>query len=166
MRRFWLVFALLLSLGINLGILSAIALNRQRPPRPPRPPALGIEQMAEALELTGEERRAFVERHRRYWDLREDAREKVAALRREMREGLLGERGDLAALEASIRRAAELNLERELAFARLIVETRASLSGDQRRRYQSFIPEIRGVEPARPFRRRDGPMIDSPPNGR
>lgn len=159
MRRFWLIFALLLSLGINLGIFAAIALNRLRPPRPA---AVGIEQMAERLELAGEVRRTFVEHHRQFWDLREDTREKLAALRRELRAELLAERPDLEKLEAAIRRSAELNREQEIAFAHLVVETRRVLDPDQRRIYQSFIPQLRGFEPPRPFRRRDRPMIDSP----
>ncbi len=73
MKRWWLVIVLLLSVGLNLGILAAIAARRAQPgpgPRDPRPaealnpvadPLPRLPRLADRLGLEGEERRRFID---------------------------------------------------------------------------------------------------------
>src|SRR3954449_6732498 len=72
MRRWWLVIALLLSVGLNVGIFGVIVLRRLGPAlRPPKPPAeMGnpaadplprLPRVADRLGLEGEERRRFLD---------------------------------------------------------------------------------------------------------
>ena len=72
MKRWWLVILLLLSVGLNLGILAAIAAKRaQRPePREPRPaevlnptadPLPRLPRLADRLGLEGEKRERFID---------------------------------------------------------------------------------------------------------
>ena len=74
MRRWWLVIALLLSVGLNVGILAAVATRRFGPGGPggqgakqagaanqPADPLPRLPQLANRLGLEGEERRKFLD---------------------------------------------------------------------------------------------------------
>ncbi|HEV7786074.1 MAG TPA: hypothetical protein VGQ28_12100, partial [Thermoanaerobaculia bacterium] len=71
MKRWWLVIVLLLSLGLNVGILAAVAARRLGPGGPgakaagaanqPPDPLPRLPQLANRLGLEGVERRKFLD---------------------------------------------------------------------------------------------------------
>ena len=71
MRRWWLVIALLLSVGLNLGIFFALAARRHLAPerraarpelvQPANDPLPRLPQLADRLGLEAEERRRFLD---------------------------------------------------------------------------------------------------------
>lgn len=155
MRRWWLVLALLLSVGINVGILSVLAVHRLSPPGPPArmPPAVtaGVERFADHLGLEGESRQRFVELQRGFFESTRKGRERMERLRRQLRRELTARRPDRERVEETLAELARTYAGLEGAFARLVLDTREVLNPRQQREYLRFLARLRaGVEGARP----------------
>lgn len=161
MKRWWLLLALLLSVGINVGILSVLAVHRLRPARPPAaalPPAAGVERLADHLELEGEERRRFVEIQRGFFESTREGRQRMHRLRRQLAGELTARRPDRDRVEAILAELTTTYAEIEGGFARLVLDTREILTPRQQRRYLRFLGRLRaGAEGRRPGPIRPGP---------
>lgn len=165
MRRWWLVLALLLSVGINVGILSVLVVHRLRPPRPPAPmpPVMtaGVERFADHLGLAGEDRRRFVELQRGFFESTREGRERMERLRRQLRRELTARHPDRQRVAETLDELARTYAELEGAFARLVLDSRELLDPRQQREYLRFLARLRagagGVRPGPPPGRRPLP---------
>jgi len=175
MRRWWLAIALLLSLGINVGILSIVAVSRLKPARPlaRELPAVGrgIERLANHLGLEGEERRRFLELQRRFFLETREVRERLAEHRRGMREELSSESPDRERLGEILAEVNRTAAELDRSLVELVLATREVLTRPQQREYFRFLARLRmgeppaGRRPAFRERRPLGPRGEEPPAG-
>jgi hypothetical protein len=148
LRRWWLPILLLLSVGVNVGVLATLVAQRLRPegagaaaadPPPPR-----LAQAADRLRLGGEPRRRFLAIQQELFASSRADRARLAELRRELRLELAGaEAPDLARVDALLRESAAVQLRLERAFARSVVETRELLDPAQERLYLQWLGRLR-----------------------
>lgn len=161
MRRWWLTIALLLSLGVNAGILSVIVLARLFPERPPLPAAPargpGVERLADRLGLAGEPRRRFVELQERFLRDTRGQRERLAELRRELRREITGRRPDERRIDELLGELNAATAALDRALVGLVLDSRELLTWRQQREYFRFLGRLRlGEPPLTP--RRQGPF--------
>jgi Spy/CpxP family protein refolding chaperone len=172
-RRWGLALALLLSLGVNIGILATLAVRRgagappDRPGRPeeprPLPPETGGEaeprrvlRLADRLGLEGEQRRRFVRLHGRFFVETMRLRMEQAETFRELRRELTAPEPDRRRIEELTRASARAHLALQEAMAKNVIAARELLDPDQERLYLDIISRIRppglAGEPDRPRR--------------
>lgn len=173
-RRWWLLVALLLSLGVNIGVLATLAAQRLQgdvqveapePPRPPRPEHL--RHLGRRLELEGEQLERFVTLQQEFLRSSRSERERLHELRHEVRRRLAGPEPEMAAIEPLLEEMAASYLELERLLAAHVLVARDLLDGEAERRYLRFLSRMgpgppgtrRGPGPGE--RRR--PLRDRPP---
>lgn len=171
MRRWWLVVALLLSLGMNVGLLVAVGLRRLAQegritaplvnPGRVAPPAARLERMADRLELAGEERRRFLEIQRRFFETTWKERQTIAWLRRDLRRELTAPAPDRERIDEILAELGRHYASLERAIARTVLETREILDDQQERLYLRFLRRLRPG--AAPPSGREGPGSRSRP---
>lgn len=152
MRRWALLVALLLSVGLNVGILATLAVGRLTQPeveelRRPEELRRHFGGLMERLDLPEETRRPFAEAQRALVREIGEQRLEVERLRRELRRELLAEEPDRQRVEELLAGLAERSAEIERRFAERVLETRALLDPRQERLYLEFLrrmPELRG----------------------
>jgi Heavy-metal resistance len=169
-RRWWLVIALLLSVGLNLGILAALAARRAGPPpgsrRPareaiPNPPggdplAL-LPRLADRLGLEGEDRRKFLDIQLDLYRETSRLRVQLGELHREVRREMTRDEPDRQRVEKLLNDSAQIYLALERSLVNHVLSTRDLLDADQRRQYLALVGRLRvanpgpglGVEPDR-----------------
>lgn len=164
MKRWWLVIALLLSLGLNVGILLTLAVDRHataghpawwgrgRPgmerPGPPggeRPGSPRLERLAGELGLQGEARERFVAIQRHFFEAAVAAHRRRMGLQRQLREELTAPAPDRQRVEKLVEALGENQLAFEKAFTASVLDTRELLDPEQERRYLRFLGRLRGV---------------------
>jgi len=160
MKRWWLVIALLLSLGANIGILASRAFQpRPAPPAalPPPPDPMAppdplatpegrmpvIQRMADELGLEGEKRAAFVEIQRTFFEQTLAARSRMARLQREVRGQVTAEEPDRDQLDEILVELSEAHTDLERAFVRNLLDSREILGPEQERRFMGFLRRLR-----------------------
>ena len=183
MSRWWLILALLLSVGINIGILATLAFQGRSgdggatahgiatgvgpddpaaggtaedpPAREGRLPPV-IRRMADELRLEGEKRAAFVEVQRAFFEQTISARSRMARLQREIRREVTSEDPDREALDRLLVELSSAHTDLERAFVTNLLDSRELLDGDQERRFMRFLRRLRQVrgEVERRFRER------------
>lgn len=164
-----MVIALLLSVGVNVGLVAAIvagrlkapAAAREEPQRQP-PPIARLQRLADRLGLEGEARRRFVAYQRSFFlDTARDRR-RLAEINRELREELLSESPDPQAIDRLTAESSTLYQAIERALAGNVLSTRKLLDPGQERIYLRLIRQLRpgrgplappGTPPAAPWRR-------------
>jgi Spy/CpxP family protein refolding chaperone len=177
-RRWWVIIALLLSLGVNLGLVAAVATRKiaARPDGPgverPRPQDLGGEplprfrRLADHLGLEGEQRRQFLDLQGQLFEETVRVRMRQAESQREVRRELVSREPDQERIDSLLQQSARDFLTLEQALAKNIVATRAILSPEQEEEYLRIVSRIRppgpgGIGPQQqPPRRRLPPMRD------
>jgi hypothetical protein len=182
MRRWWVTIALLLSVGVNVGLLAAVATrklaarDRERPlpgpmePRPPGPsiqnpgeePLPRVHRLADHLGLEGKERSRFLDLQRQFFEETLRVRMHLAETQREVRRELMADEPDRQRIDTLLKEAARDYLALERALAKNVVATRAVLSPAQEEEYLRIISRLRpqgprglGAQP--PPRRRPPP---------
>jgi Spy/CpxP family protein refolding chaperone len=172
-RRWWVVIALLLSLGVNLGLVAAVA-TRRIAARPERPdlqrqkgePLPRFRRLADRLGLEGEQRRRFLDLQGQLFEETVRVRLRQAESQREVRRELVSREPDRERIDALLRQAARDYLTLEQALAKNIVATRAILSPAQEEEYLRIVSRMRPPGPGgfgpqqQPPRRRLPPMRD------
>jgi hypothetical protein len=150
-KRGWIVIVLLISLGMNLGLLLSALLGRpgDSPPRRGGPVA-GVERMAAELELAPEERRRFIERHRQFFEAARGPRAHSGELRQELLAELGAESPDEARLEAVVAESAEQFAQLELETVALVLEVRRTLPPEKREQYLRLVARLLPPGPGRP----------------
>lgn len=176
MKRWWLVLVLLLSVGINLGLLAAVAARRLGPSRPegegPAPPRLGgpgaaadplarVVRLAGFLELEGEERRRFIDLQLSFYQETLKLRAEMGEVHRELRRELASRRPDQGRIDRLLERSSRTHLGLERALAGNVLASRELLDERQERRYLELIGRLRPAGPLglfsdRPPRREPG----------
>lgn len=191
MRRWWLAIALLLSVGVNVGILATLVAGRlgghdapevgpvEALPGPPGMPGPGggppaavgeriaqrVERLADHLELEGDTRRRFVELQRRMLDTGFDARRRRMQLDLELRAELFAPEPDPERIDELIGERVRLEAETDRATASALLESRRLLTPEQERLYLRVIEQLRGMAGPRPGPFRGGPGARRRPPG-
>ena len=146
MKRWPLVLALLLSVGLNLGIVAALVVQRAQSRALPagdlRAPQL--EHVADRLGLEGSERSRFLAAQRRFLaTLRREA-PLLARARADLRHQLTAPSPDrarvLELVEITVQRSAAM----DRAFAENVLVVREILEGPRERRYVRMLAEAYG----------------------
>ncbi len=174
MKRWWLMIALLLSVGINVGILATLAFQSRSPDKdavveaPPGKPDRSAEspreelqpriirRMADELRLEGEKRAAFTQIQRTFFEQTLAARSRMARLQREIRAEVTATDPDRDALDQLLVELSAAHTDLERAFVTNLLDSRELLDGEQERRFMHFLRRIRHVrgEVERRFRDR------------
>lgn len=176
MRRWWLVIALLLSVGLNLGILGAIIARRgpgpgPREPRPPEEmnppggdPLPRLPRLADRLGLEGEERRKFI-------DIQWELFQKTARLRlqrgevhRELKRELTRDEPDRQKVNQLLNESARIYGAMERSLAESVLASRDLLDPEQEKEYLRFVGQLRVPNPAPGFQGQ-GPGPQGQPRG-
>lgn len=149
MKRSWLVVLLLLSVGVNIGVLAMIGVSRARAPRPverllDRPPPL--EHFADRLGLEGAQRERFVAEQRRFFEAFQDLRRDLGATRAEMRREVGAGSPDRDRIEELLAASARLSEELDRLFVDHVLATREILDREQERGYFSLLDRLRREE--------------------
>jgi Spy/CpxP family protein refolding chaperone len=176
-----MIIALLLSVGINAGLLAAVVARRvraehERPPREePPPPEMEpqgggggdalpkVRRLADHLGLEGEQRRQFLEIQLRFFSDALSRRLQLAETRRDLRRELTGAHPDDARIQALLRSASGESLALEQALVRNVLETRRLLTPEQDREYLQIVRRLGPIDLAQPAPREPRP---EPPGAR
>lgn len=163
MKRSWIWVALLLSIGVNIGILAMIGTSRYRigPKveefRPDGPPPFA--RLADHLDLEGQARERFLAIQEELFTTTRRHREDLESLRRALRAEVVSDQPDPERVEELLRQSGEVGRRLDRAMVESVLATREILTPDQQRRY------LRLLERLQPGGRRFGPR-GHPPSGR
>jgi Spy/CpxP family protein refolding chaperone len=164
-KRWWVVILLLLSVGLNIGLLaqrgrernerdarrearqaeerkdpagaeSREARNRQRMKRL-------LDRMVEEVGVAGEQRDQFVAIQEGFFDRTLATRQRLRQGQRALRDNLSSPQPDRALAEKQAAEIAEAQKEIEAAFIDNFFATSAILDQDQQHRYRSLVAELR-----------------------
>ncbi len=157
MRRWWLVVALLLSLGVNLGLVGAqivrhralAAWRGDQPPGGPEPGAF----LADRLALDKPQRTRFLEIQRQLAGTVREQRRELGRLRRVLRDELIAPTPDRARVDRLVGEIAERQLALDRAFVDHVLESRELLDGEQLERYLRFLERFTTQRFGRPEER-------------
>ena len=175
MRRWWLVIALLLSVGLNIGILAAIGARRaavlagkERPPleagNPKADPVPRLARLADRLKLEGEPRRRFLDIQ---WNLYQETtrqRLRLNEVHRDLRREMSRPTPDRQRVEELLNESARIYLALERSLVNNVFATRDLLDPEQREEYLKIIGRLRVPGPGAGIGnpgggpRRPGPM--------
>ena len=157
MRRWWLVIVLLLSLGLNVGILAAVAVRRLGPGGPAgkspgaanqqADPLPRLPQLANRLGLEGEERRKFLDIQ---WNLYQETshlRLQLGETHRNLRHELIQPQPDRARVDALLEESSRTYLALEKSLVTNVLATRNLLGADKEEQYLRLIGQLRIPNP-------------------
>jgi hypothetical protein len=157
MRRWWLVIALLLSVGLNVGILAAVAVRRLAPGGQGAKPAGAanqqpdplprLPQLANRLGLEGEERRKFLDIQ---WNLYQETshlRLELGETHRNLRHELIQPQPDRAQVDRLLEESSRTYLALEKSLVSNILATRELLGPDKEKQYLRLIGQLRIPNP-------------------
>lgn len=183
MSRWLVVIALLLSVGLNVGILAAVAMRRGGPP-PPRegreghPPQEGqpanvdpvprLGRLADRLKLEGDQRRRFLDLQ---WNLYQEStrqRLQMNEVHRELRREVTRPTPDRQRVEALLNESSRIHQALERALVSNILSTRELLGPEKEKEYLKIVGRLRlpnpgpgiGTPRAPPPKRRQGGILD------
>ena len=149
MKRSWLIVALLLSVGINIGVLTVIGLSRvgrsrtwqSADERSAGPPPM--ERLVERLDLEGDQRQEFLTEQRRFFEAFDDVRVELQANRRRLRSEVASDDPDPELIEALLGNSAELTAKLDRLFVDNVMMARRLLGPRQERIYFGFLERMR-----------------------
>jgi hypothetical protein len=157
LRRWWLVIVLLLSLGLNVGILAAVAVRRLGPGRPgakaagaanqQADPLPRLPQLANRLGLEGEERRKFLDIQ---WNLYQETshlRLQLGETHRNLRHELIQPQPDRARVDSLLEDSSRTYLALEKSLVNNVLATRDLLGADKEKQYLRLIGQLRIPNP-------------------
>ncbi len=154
MIRWWLVIALLLSVGLNVGILATVAARRNAPPpedRVPKTPEIApgkdplplLPRLADRLGLEGEVRRKFLDIQ---WNLFQETsrlRLQLGEVHREIRREVTRDEPDDRRIDQLLTESSRIYLALERSLVSNVLATRKLLDADQERQYMILISRLR-----------------------
>jgi Heavy-metal resistance len=152
--RWWLLIGLLLSVGLNVGILAAIAARRGAPPPearmqkapeipPGKDPLPLLPRLADRLGLEGETRRKFLDIQ---WNLFQETshlRLQLGEVHRDIRRELTRDEPDDRRVDQLLNESARIYLALERSLVKNVLATRKLLDADQERQYMALIARLR-----------------------
>ena len=145
MKRWWLVIVLLLSLGVNLGILSAMAISRlapdeSRPSSGRFPQAVGdTRDLARRVGLAKEETHAFRALHQRFFERTRQQRRASMELRQHLLAELTADEPNRQRIDDILARLSAAEAEMERAMVETTLQSRELLDSEQETRYLRFL---------------------------
>jgi hypothetical protein len=150
-KRGWLVVALLLSLGVNLGLVGVAVARRVAVERWERvrhgleqPPEGFGRRLADRLGVPAERRERFLAIQHGLIERTAAERRQVERARLELRRELLAARPDRARVDALLGELAERESALNRAFAASVLESREVLSGRELELYLRFVERAGG----------------------
>lgn len=173
MKRWWLIMALMLSVGVNLGIVVArllpsddgpepVPLEGPGPEGPPPGPPLerpleglppggpeeprvppAVRRFAEDIGLSAEDRDKFVELHRAFLVETIQGRRRVMRLQEELRRKAFADDVDREAVDELLEELGAAHAALESAFIHNLLDVREILNPEQERRYRLFLRQLR-----------------------
>ncbi len=165
MKRWGLILLLLLSVGVNIGILSTLGVSRLRRPeprdrafRPPQPPP-EVRSLPGRFGLDRAEAETFRELHRTFFEKTTEGQREAFRLRRELADELTSEAPERERLDEILDRIVANERAREEAFVELTMGARELLGGEGSEAYRRFVRQkmVRGPGPSDgPWRGRHG----------
>ena len=171
--RWWIVMALLLSLGINVGLLlsrlwdrPADPQHRERPMERERPRGEDrgrmdrFEWMSHELGLDSEQQELFSEHQRAFFQQTFEGRARVAQLQGELRRELVSENPDRRRLDTLLGELSTAHADLERGFVEHLLSTRELLEPEQQRQFLRLIGRLRS--PSSEFHRRFGGRFHGP----
>lgn len=173
MKRTWVWIALLLSLGVNIGILATVGTARYRGQvridrsRFEGPPPFA--RMADHLELEGEAREQFLAIQQELFQTTRQQREKLETLRLELRREATSESPDPDRVDRLLTQVGEVNRYLDRAMVDSVLATRRVLTPEQQQRFFRVVDRVRargrgpGPHGRPPGRRRPGTDPPDPP---
>lgn len=154
MKRWWLIIALLLSLGINVGFLAKRALRSKLTADPVAvidpeverqarelPPI--FRRLAADLRLRGETRKQFFELQRAFLDQTVEGRQEVSQLQTELRRELISADPDRELIDQTLETLAAAHFRLEKIFVDNLLDTRKLLGPHQERIFMRFMQRVR-----------------------
>ena len=156
MKRWWLVIVLLLSLGLNVGILAAVAVRRLGPGGPggkaagaanQPDPLPKLPQLANRLGLEGEERRKFLDIQ---WNLYQETshlRLQLGETHRNLRHELIQPQPDRARVDSLLEDSSRTYLALEKSLVSNVLATRDLLGPEKEKQYLRLIGQLRIPNP-------------------
>jgi Spy/CpxP family protein refolding chaperone len=147
-----MVIALLLSVGVNIGILATVGTARARAERPEwrshdrwegergAPRVVGL---ADRLGLDEETKRIFLEQHRQFFDSLQSLRREIGETKEALRQEVGSPSPDLGRIDELLDRSSELNTRMERAFVDNVLAVRQILSTDQQDAYLRLLRRAR-----------------------
>ncbi|HEV3456285.1 MAG TPA: hypothetical protein VHG32_06975 [Thermoanaerobaculia bacterium] len=147
MKRWWLVIALVLSIGMNLGLLVALALSSpalaQQQQAVMRPAAPGRwAQLADRLGLQGEVRQRFIQRQRQFVAETAGPRARLPEIRKQVRAELIRPKPDLTRIDELLREGSDIFLMLERSVVANVLDSRKMLPPDAERKYVDVISRL------------------------
>ncbi len=164
MKRWWLWIALMLSLGVNVGVLFMIAAHRRAPQQleqarrieagqrseAGRPNGVGrprqappLDALADRLRLRGEARDSFLEAQGRFFAEVTNRRVELATLRQELRRELTSPSPDRRRIDRILERTGKATAALDGAFVDNVLAVRRILGPRQQRAYFRFLNRLR-----------------------
>ena len=151
MKRSWLIVLLLLSLGINVGVLATVAFRPDEPehhrgrPREGRDgsPRSPTERMADGLELQGEQRRQFVELQSSFFTSFQELRSELSDVRADLHGEITRDEPDSPRVEELLEAASQLNGSLDQLFVDNVMASREILDEGQEELYFGFLDRMR-----------------------
>ena len=158
MKRGWIWVALLLSVGVNIGVLATIGVSRLRNkaqwerPRDEegQPP---FARLANHLELEGEERERFMEIQQKLFRTTRQHQAVLQRLRGELRGEVTSDSPDPAKVDGLLTEVGALHMDLDRALVESVLATREILTPEQQQRYFHVLERMRD---ARRFGGREG----------
>lgn len=142
MRRQWIFLALLLSLGVNCGLIGmGIARHRMevQRERDSRPPGREGARFADRLALAGEARESFLRLQRELGERVHAGRRQIDEARRDLRRELISPQPDRERVEALLGDLTRAQDALDRAFVANILAAREVLDGRAEREYLRFV---------------------------
>ncbi len=163
MKRWWLVIVLLLSLGVNVGIVAALVGHRwigetsetgkakEKPPDDRQIPLPngqeGVPQrvvrLADQLGLEGDQRRKFISLQGGFFADTLRLRTDQAETQRELRRELAAPAPSQAKIDSLLQESGNTFMALEKAMAQNVVESRKLLKPDQERKFLKLLARLR-----------------------
>ena len=147
MKRTWVWIALLLSLGVNIGVLATVGTARYRSQarvdrsRFEGPPPFA--RMADHLELEGEAREQFLKIQQELFQTTRQHRDELQELRGELRREATSENPDPARVERLLAESGEVNRDLDRAMVESVLATRRVLTPEQQQRFFRVLDRLR-----------------------
>ncbi len=156
MKPMWLWIALLLSVGINVGVLATVGSARLREParweREARDHGPPVERVSDRLGLEGEKRDAFIRVQTDFFEEMRDRREELESLRQQLRDEVMAASPDRVEVDRLVAEMGEAYARLDEVFVANVLRSREILDPEQEQRYLGFLERLR--EHGRPEHRR------------
>lgn len=158
MKKPWIWVVLLLSLGVNIGILAAIGVSRFKGPPLPEPApwdgprreqvqrrdfAPPIERMADALKLEGEIRDEFLGVQETFFRGMIEQRAGLERIRRELRSEVMTEKPDEARIDKLLEALGQAHADLDRLLVDNVLASRELLGPEQQQRYFHMLRRVR-----------------------